>query len=73
MIAAVPVLRAVGLHVLPGIICLVLSAVLLSLWEVRRISHARVLMARPWLLPTLGITLGMASCVLIAARFLAVA
>ena len=38
MYSAIPVLRSIGLHVLPGIFLVILAALLLGWWEVRRLT-----------------------------------
>ncbi|HEV2373513.1 MAG TPA: hypothetical protein VGS19_15230 [Streptosporangiaceae bacterium] len=73
MRTATSLLRLAGLHVVPGIICLVASVALLSVWETRRLSRFPPLGRRPWLLPAVGLTLGAVSVGFIAARFLAIA
>src|SRR6185437_13932270 len=64
--------RFVGLHVLPGIICVILGALLLSWWELRRLTMTRSTATHPWLLPAAGITVGVIAFSLIAARFIVV-
>jgi len=67
-----PVLRLMGTHVLPGILCVVLSSLLLCLWELRRLTSGDSEAIRPWMLPVAGIVLGIISIAFIMARFITV-
>lgn len=73
MYSAAPILRSIAPHVLvPGIICLILAAVLLSWWEWRRLTSTGSMSVRSWL-PAAGITVGVISVVLMAVRFIGIA
>lgn len=73
MYSATPLMRSVGLHVLvPGIICLILASLLLSWWELRRLTSTGSAAVGRWL-PAAAITAGVISCVLIAVRFIGIA
>ena len=73
MRTATSLLRLAGLHVVPGVICLVAAGALLAVWETRRLSRVPPLGARPWLLPAAALILSVGSLVFIAARFLTIA
>lgn len=64
-----------GSHVLPGILLLILGAVALFVWEMRRLTGKQTGGDRGWgrLIALSGIVLTAASCVLMAARFIWVA
>jgi hypothetical protein len=66
------VLRLMGTHVLPGILCVVLSSLLLCLWELRRLTSGNSKTTRPWMLPAAGIVLGIISIAFIVTRFITV-
>lgn len=67
--STLPVLRSIGLHVLPGIICVILASMLLSFWELQRLTRAESTATRPWRLPAAGIAVSVIALGLIAARF----
>jgi hypothetical protein len=67
-----PILRLMGTHVLPGILCVVLSSLLLCLWELRRLTPGDKKTIRSWVLPVSGLVLGILSIALIMARFITV-
>jgi hypothetical protein len=69
---SVPLLRLLGLHVLPGMICVILGALLLSLWELRRLTASPGKATPPWLLPAAGIAVSVVALGLIASRFIAI-
>jgi hypothetical protein len=72
MYFAVPLMRSIGLDVVvPGIICLVLAAALLSCWELRRLTRTGTTAVDRWL-PAAAITAGVVSLVLIIVRFIGV-
>ena len=66
------VVRSMGLHVLPGLLCLILASVLLLFWEFRRLTRSERTEIHPWLLPSAGITLGVLSFAFITARFVVI-
>jgi hypothetical protein len=72
MYAALPLLRSMGLHVLPGVICVALGALLLSCWELRRLTIARSSATHRRLLPATGIAVGVMALCLIVGRFIVV-
>lgn len=72
MYSATPLLRSIGVHVLPGIICLILASLLLSWWELRRLTRTESTVVDRWL-PAAAITTGVISTALIAARFAGIA
>jgi hypothetical protein len=73
MHSAAPLIRSIGLHVLvPGIICLILASLLLSWWELRRLTSIGRTAVDRWL-PAAAITAGVISFVLIAVRFSGIA
>ena len=65
--------RVLGSHVLPGIILLILAAVTLCVWEVRRLTARQTGSGRERLIALSGILLGTASCIFMAARFIWIA
>jgi hypothetical protein len=67
-----PILRLMGMHVLPGVFFVVLSSELLFLWELRRLTSDANKTIRRWMLPASGLVLGILSIVLIMARFITV-
>jgi hypothetical protein len=56
----------------PGIICLILGALLLSWWERRRLSTTPSAATPRWLLPTAGLAVNVIAFGLIADRFIAI-
>ena len=72
MRSANPVLRLMGSHVLPGVLCVVLASLLLCCWELRRLTSADTRAMRVWALPVAGIALSVISAEFIIARFLTV-
>jgi hypothetical protein len=68
MYSATPLLHSMGLHGLPGIICLILAALLLSWWELRRLTRTGRTAVDRWL-PAAAITAGVISFALIVTRF----
>ena len=72
MVLGLEPVKAVGDHILPGIACLVISAVLLIIWETRRLIYRQAGPHRPWLIPSLAIALSIVSFILMIIRFLAV-
>jgi hypothetical protein len=71
MYSAIPVLRSIGLHVLPGIFLVILAALLLGWWEVRRLTGTGKTGVDRWL-PATAVALAVISFVLIAVRFIVV-
>ena len=70
MIALPAVIRSIGLHVLPGVVCVILASILLFLWELRRVSgHERARAGGGVWLPAAGLTLSVLACALIFIRF----
>jgi|HubBroStandDraft_5_1064220.scaffolds.fasta_scaffold00394_5 hypothetical protein len=67
-----PILRLMGRHVLPGVFFVVLSSLLLCLWELRRLTSGDDKTTRRWLLPVGGLVLGLLSIAFIMARFITV-
>jgi hypothetical protein len=67
-----PILRLMGAHVLPGVLCVVFASLLLCLWELRRLASGDSRAIRPWMLPAAGIALFILSAVFIIARFITV-
>jgi hypothetical protein len=73
MYSATPLTRSIGLHLLiPGIIFVVLAALLLSWWELLRLTATEKTAVDRWL-PTAAIAAGAISFVLIAVRFIGIA
>jgi hypothetical protein len=72
MYSATPLTRSIAPHVLvPGIICLILASLLLSWWELRRLTSSGSTGVVRWL-PAAAITAGVISIVLIAVRFIGI-
>jgi hypothetical protein len=72
-VTALPaMMRSVGLHVLPGIVCVILASALLFFWELRRLTRSEETGFPRWLLPAAGIALGVLSFAFIAVRFAAI-
>jgi hypothetical protein len=68
-----PILRSMGTHVLPGVLCVAFGSVLLCLWELRRLTAGDSKAVRLWwMLPVGGIALFMISAAFIIARFITV-
>ena len=67
-----PLIRSIGLHVLPGMICMILGALLLSWWELRRLTAAPNTAAPRWMLPASGIAVSVLALGLIGSRFIAI-
>ena len=72
MYFSLPVPQSMGMHVLPGLLCLILSSLLLSFWELRRLTKDQSADAHPWFLPASGITVGIISFAFIVARFVVI-
>lgn len=73
MYSATPLLSAIRLHgPVPGIICLILAAFLLSCWEFRRLTRTKKT-AVDWWLPAVAVTAGVISFALITLRFIGIA
>lgn len=66
------ILRLMGTHVLPGVFCVVMSSLLLCLWELRSLTSGDHKTIRPWMLPAGGLVLCIMSIALIIARFITV-
>lgn len=62
--------KLLAVHILPAIFALVVGAVLLCAWEVAKLAGLRYGSRWHHAIPIAGIVLGVASCVLMAARFL---
>lgn len=72
MYSATPPMRSIAQHILvPGIICLILASLLLSWWELRRLTGTGSTAVNRWL-ATAGITAGVMSVALIAVRFIGI-
>ena len=72
-VTALPaMIRSVGVHVLPGIVCVIMASAVLFFWELRRLTKFGETGILRWLLPAAGITLGLLSFAFIAARFAAI-
>ena len=72
MYSSLPVLQSMGKHVLPGLLCLILSSLLLSFWELRRLTQGQSTVAHSWFLPATGIAVGVITFAFIAARFIVI-
>jgi hypothetical protein len=71
--SATPILRSVGLNsLIPGIVIVVIASLLLSWWELRRLTGAKNMAVDRWL-PTAALAAAAVSFVLIAVRFIGVA
>ena len=72
MYSATPIMRSIALQVVvPGIICVLLASLLLSWWELRRLTSTGSTAVDRWL-PTVAITAAVISVVLIAVRFIGI-
>jgi hypothetical protein len=65
--------RGLGSDTLPGIIVLLLGVAALCVWEVRHVTGGQASGGRERLITLIGVVLGAASCVLMAARFIWIA
>jgi TRAP-type C4-dicarboxylate transport system permease small subunit len=73
MYSAIKLMQSIGQHVLiPGIVCLLLAALLLGWWELGRLTSTGSTGVPRWL-PAAAITAGGVSIVFIAVQFLGVA
>lgn len=72
MYSTEPLLRVMGAHVLPGVLCVSLSSLLLLLWELQRLTRGRSKPGPRRILAGGGIALGIVSLGFIVARFIVV-
>jgi hypothetical protein len=73
MYSASPIVHSIGVHSLvPGIICVILAALLLSWWQLRHVIITRSTVLDRWL-PPVAIAVGFISFALIAVRFIVIA